>query len=172
MVRKKELKERAIYVYPPAEIAQRWKGQAEHSGASISRFVIEHVENSLNAETDPEYQPRTSLIEENRKLAEALKEKDKRNHQLELLVEKLEEDLRVYRSRIFPDTGDEKVRYYDRRLVQILKETGPHTSDVLLHRLGISLSDMGAVKMVSSQLDSLQAFGLVRQTSKGWAWIE
>ena len=172
MVNKKELKERAIYVYPPTEVAQRWKDQAERSGASISRFVIEHVENSLNAETDPDYQPRTSLIEENRKLTEALKEKDKHNHQLELLVEKLEEDLRVYRSGIFPDTGNEKVLYYDKRLVQILKETGPHTSDALLNRLDVSLSDMADVKMVSAQLDILQVFGLVRQTSRGWTWIE
>jgi len=171
MVNKRELKQRAIYVYPPAEVAQRWKDQAERSGASISRFVIEHVENSLNSETDPDYQPRTSLIEENRKLAEALNEKDKRIHQLELLVEKLEEDLRIYRSRIFPDS-DEKVRDYDKRLIQILREAGPHTSDALLHRLGVSLSDMGAVKMVSAQLDILQAFGLVRQTSRGWAWVE
>ena len=171
MVKKKELKERAIYVYPPADVSQRWKDQAENSGSSISRFVIEHVENSLNAETDPEYQPRTSLIEENRKLAEALKEKDKRNHQLELLVEKLEEDLRAYRSRIFPDTK-EKIRDYDKRLIQILKEAGPYTSDALLHRLGVSLSDIGAVKMVSAQLDTLQAFGLVRQTSRGWTWVE
>jgi len=171
MVKKKELKQRSIYVYPPAEVSQRWKDQAEHSGASISRFVIEHVENSLNAETDPDYQPRTSLIEENKKLAEALKEKDKRNHQLELLVDKLEEDLRVYRSRIFPDT-DEKIRDYDKRLIQILKEAGPHTSDALLHRLGVGLSDMGAVKMVSAQLDILQAFGLVRPTGRGWMWVE
>jgi hypothetical protein len=35
MVRKKELKERAIYVYPPAEIAQRWKEQ--------ERYFIYHI---------------------------------------------------------------------------------------------------------------------------------
>ncbi|MFH2112421.1 MAG: hypothetical protein ABIJ47_14325 [Candidatus Bathyarchaeota archaeon] len=172
MVRKKELKQRAIYVYPPAEIAQRWKDQAERSGASISRFVIEHVENSLNAETDPDYQPRTGLIEENKKLAEALKEKDRYNHHLELLVDKQEEDLRVYRSRIFPDTGNEKVRDYDKRIVQILKETGPHTSDSLLLRLGVGPDDMAAVKAVSAQLEVLQVFGLVRQTSRGWTWAE
>ena len=172
MVRKKELKERAIYVYPPAEIAQRWKEQAEKTGTSISRFVIEHVENSLNTETDPDYQPRTSIIDENRKLTEALKEKDKRNHHLELLVDKLEEDLRAYRSRLFTDPHATGVRDYDKRLVQILREPGALTSDALLQRLGIKVEETEAIKAVSAQLENLQAYGLVKQTSKGWAWIE
>ena len=172
MVKKKELKERAIYVYPPTETAQRWKEQAEKAGTSISRFVIEHVENSLNTETDPDYQPRTSLIDENRKLAEALKEKDKRNHHLELLVDKLEEDLRAYRSRLFTDPSITGVRDYDKRLIQTLREPGPHTSDTLLQRLGIKVEETEAIKAVSAQLENLQAYGLVRQTSRGWMWVE
>jgi len=52
MVKKKELKKRAIYVYPPADMAEKWKSRAQTSDVSISRFVIEHVENSLNREEE------------------------------------------------------------------------------------------------------------------------
>ena len=45
MVNKKELKQRAIYVYPPAHMAENWKTMATQSNTSISKFVIEHVEN-------------------------------------------------------------------------------------------------------------------------------
>ena len=172
MVKKKELKERAIYVYPPAEMAQRWKEQAEKSGTSISRFVIEHAENSLNAETDPDYQSRSSLIDENRKLAEALKEKDRQNRHLELLVDKLEEDLRLYRSKLFTETSFTGVRSYDKRLVEILREPGTHSSDTLLQRLGVKPTETEAVKAISAQLENLQTCGLVKPTSKGWMWIE
>ena len=101
MVRNKELKQRAIYSYPPAEMSARWKKAAETSGTSVSKFVIEHVENSLGKEEG--FQSRSVIIDENRHLRESLKEREKRVHHLELLVEKLEEDLRRYRAQIFTD---------------------------------------------------------------------
>ncbi len=52
MVKKKELKKRAIYVYPPSEMSEKWKNTAKESGESISKFVIEHVENSLNRDVE------------------------------------------------------------------------------------------------------------------------
>jgi len=171
MVNKTELKQRAIYVYPPAEIAQRWKTQAEGSGASISKFVIEHVENSLNIESDPEYQPRTSLIDENRKLTESLTEQDKRVHHLELLVSKLEEDLRLYRSKLFADPDSAVIRDYESKLVKILMEPGYHDSNTVLYRLGVKPDNIEVIKAVSTQLETLQRFGLVRASSKGWMWI-
>ena len=42
------IKERSIYVYLPShEMVKAWKKRAKKQGASISKFVIEHVENSL-----------------------------------------------------------------------------------------------------------------------------
>jgi len=35
MVKKKELKKRAIYVYPPPEMSENWKKIAAQSGNSI-----------------------------------------------------------------------------------------------------------------------------------------
>jgi len=168
MVKEKGLKERAIYVYPPAEMAVRWKKLAEASGTSISKFVMEHVENSLGS--DEWYSSRAVIIEENRHLRESLRENEKRGHHLELLVEKLEEDLRTYRARMFTDPGFSGVRSYDKRLVEILKQPGAHTSEELLSRLGIKPTEQEAVKAVSVQLENLQGYGLVRSSRRGWMW--
>jgi hypothetical protein len=169
MVKEKGLKERAIYVYPPAEMAASWKGLAEASGTSISKFVMEHVENSLGLE-DEGYSSRSALIEENRQLRESLREKEKRVHHLELLVGKLEEDLRRYRARMFTDPSFSGIRSYDRRLVEILKQPGTHSSEELLSRLGIKPTEQEAIKAVSVQLENLQGYGLVRSTRRGWMW--
>lgn len=171
MVKKKELKQRAIYVYPPAEIAERWKILADQAGTSISKFVVEHTENSLKLNSD-DYRTRTNIIEENSRLHEALQEKEKRNHHLELLVEKLEEDLRLYRSKLFTDESFTGIRTYDRKLVEMLREPGPHTSQSILARLGVKPAEVEAIKAVSKQLENLEAYGLLRSTGRGWMWTE
>ena len=172
MVNKKELKQRAIYVYPPTEIAQRWKTMAMESGASISKFVLEHVENSLAAEEDQGFKPRIDLIEENRRLLEDITEKERRIHHLELLVGKLEEDLRVYRAKQFQDPDETRVRGYERKLVQLLREPGYHPDVEILAKLGVDTGNSEHLKGVSAQLESLQQMGLVRETGKGWIWVE
>jgi hypothetical protein len=172
MVKKKELKKRAIYVYPPAKMSERWKAQANKSNTSISKFVIEHVENSLNMEQEEGYSSRSVIIEENRQLRETLTEKERRISHLELLVEKLGEDLRMYRARIFTDEDFRGVRNYDKKLIALLKEPGVRTSEEILDRLGIGAKESEAVKAVSKQLENLEAYGLVRSTGKGWMWKE
>ena len=43
----------AIYVYlPTVGMADQWKSMADKSKISISKFVIEHVENSLKQEEE------------------------------------------------------------------------------------------------------------------------
>jgi len=169
MVKKKELKQRAIYVYPPADMAENWKNLASESGSSISKFVIEHVENSLGLSED-DFRSRSIVIEENMQLRDALSEKDKRNQHLELLVEKLEEDLRRYRTRLFTDTTYDGASPYDRQLVELLMEPGFHNTDSIFARLRVRLTDSEIVKGISAQIETLERFGLVRNTSKGWVW--
>ncbi|MEM2905849.1 MAG: hypothetical protein QW057_02075 [Candidatus Bathyarchaeia archaeon] len=42
---------------------REWKGSAEKSGVSISKFVVEHVKNSLKQEEGEEgYAPRAELL--------------------------------------------------------------------------------------------------------------
>ena len=171
MVKKKELKQRAIYVYPPAEMAETWKKLAKTSGTSISKYVIEHVENSLGlAEND--YRSKSNVLEENRQLKETLAEKEKRNHHLDLLVEKLEEDLQLYRSKLFTDTSNMGTRTYDKQLMALLREPGAHNTDTILTRLRIKPTDTEVIKAISIQLENLEAYGLLRNTGKGWIWSD
>ena len=49
------IRERSIYVYlPGTEMVKQWKKMANQSGMSISKFVIEHVNNSLHQEQNKE----------------------------------------------------------------------------------------------------------------------
>ncbi len=152
-------------------MSEKWKRVAEKSGESISKFVIEHVENSLNKDEEG-FSSRSALLEENKHLRETLQDKDKRVEHLELLVEKLEEDLRFYRSKMFTDTGFTGVRSYDRKLIEILRERGTHSTEELLSRLRIKQNETEAIKAISKQLENLEAYGLARSTMKGGKWKE
>jgi hypothetical protein len=171
MVKTETIKQRAIYVYLPSQdMVDRWKELAKTHGTSISKFVAEHVENSLRQE-DSDYLSRSFLIDENRKLKESLEEKEKHIRHLEILVEKLEEDLRRYRSQMFLDEGYSGIRKYDRRLVDVLRESGVHGNDEILSRLGVKPHEHESIKAISNQLENLQSYGLVRSTPRGWEWV-
>ncbi len=167
------IKQRSIYVYLPSQaMIQRWKTLAKTSGTSISKFVAEHVENSLRQEEEAGYKSRSTLIEQNRLLSETLNEKERRIRHLDLLVEKLEQDLRQYRAQMFTDEDFTGVRSYDKKLVEILREPGVHDNDAILSRLGIKPTEEGSIKAVSKQLELLQSYGLVKATPRGWSWVE
>ncbi len=167
------IKQRAIYVYLPThEIVKRWKDLAQKADTSISKFVAEHVENSLMQEENNDYKTRSSLLDEIIKLTETLGEKEKRIRHLDLLVEKLEEDLRLYRAQRFTDESFMGIKQYDRKLIEIVREPGSHSSEEILSRLGVKPREQEAVKAISVQLENLKRYGLVRSTSKGWIWVE
>ena len=166
------IKRRAIYVYLPSiEMVEHWKELARRQGTSISKFVMGHVENSLRQD-DEGYRSRSSLVEENRELLERLEEKEKQVRHLEMLLEKLEEDLRLYRAQPFLDDDFTGIRTYDRRLVEILREPGVHSHDEILSRLGIKTMEHEAIKAVSKELERLQNYGLVKATPRGWKWTQ
>ena len=171
MVNKKDLKQRAIYVYPSAEMSERWKIQAREAGTSISKFVIEQVENSLRLE-EPDYKTRVDLIKESRQLLETIHEKDKRIDHLDMLVEKLEQDLRQQRDRLFTDLKFTGIRSYDKKIIEILREPGIHSTDELIIRLGIKPRDIDSIKAVSVQLENLEQYGLIKPGPKGYTWKE
>ena len=167
------IKERAIYVYLPSiEMAERWKESAERQGTSVSKFVLEHVENSLRQEEEPSYKSRAELFEEVRRLNERLEEERKRNRRLDILVDKLEKELRRYRARPFLEEQFEGVRRIERDLVNLLRKGGILSSEEILSRLGIDPPEHEAIQGVSKQIDVLVSYGLVQPTPRGWKWTE
>lgn len=167
------IKDRSIYVYLPThEMVKAWKKRAKKQGVSISKFVIEHVENSLQQEEDPTYKPRGDLVKEINELRDQIKELSDDNRQKKIVIERLDNELRKYRAEVFLEERFEGVRKYDKELIGILKRRGVVDSDGLLKDLGIDPRDSNLVIAVSKQLENLEAYGLVSSTKRGWRWNE
>jgi hypothetical protein len=165
------IKERSIYVYLPShEMVKDWKKRAKRQGVSISKFVIEHVENSIQQEEDPTFKPRGDLVKEISELRSELKELKEDNRQKRIVIERLENELRRYRAEVFLEERFEGVRKYDKELIDILKRRGVVDSDELLRELGIDPRESDLVQAVAKQLESLEAYGLVLATKRGWRW--
>jgi hypothetical protein len=168
------IKQRAIYVYLPSlEMAQEWKGRSKKAGTSISKYVIERVEDSFRREDGEEgYTSRLELIERLRKNEEELKKIRDDNRLLRKLVENFDAELKRYRAQPFLEEDFQGVRSFDRELIQLLKEGVLLSDDELLSRLNVSSLDTNVVKAVSSQLQVLASYGLVEFTGRGWRWSE
>ncbi|MEM2129150.1 MAG: hypothetical protein QXZ70_00980 [Candidatus Bathyarchaeia archaeon] len=166
------IKERAIYVYLSSiEQKERWQKNADNAGVSISKFVVEHVENSLRQEEEPGYKSRGELWKEINRLRQQVRDLLKKCRLLETVVERQEQELRRYRAKPFLDEVFEGRRGYEKDLVSLLKNREIATSDQLLAHLGVDPSEFDLVKAVSKQLENLEAYGLVKSTPRGWKWI-
>ena len=173
MGKTKAINERYVYAYlPSVEMVRDWKTKAKKSNASISQFILEHVTNSLRQEEGEEhYKPRAEMIEELRKRNETIEKLTRENEITRLALERVESELRRYRSESFLDEGFRGRRRYDEKLIEILKKGQPVSSDQLLHHLRISPKETDLVKAVGNQLENLQSYGLAQKTHHGWKWI-
>jgi hypothetical protein len=170
---RESIRRRSIYVYTPSvETINQWKTKARKAHVSISKFVLEHVSNSLRQEEGEEgYEPRVKMIEELRKKDEEIRTLTKENDTVKLALEHVENELRRYRAELFLEASFQGIRKYDKKLIELLKKGKPISSDQLLHQLRISPKETDLVKAVSRQLDNLEGYGLVRKSHHGWRWV-
>jgi len=166
------IKERAIYVYLPSlEMVEDWKQRAEKGGVSISKFVIERVEESIRREEGEEgYLSRAELIKKLRDAEEELKKARNENRLLKKLAENLDNELRRYRAQPFIEEAFEGVRRFDRDLIELLRKGGSYTQEQILAHLNIDPSDSDLVKAMSKQLEALEGYGLLEYKGRGWRW--
>jgi hypothetical protein len=165
------IKERSIDVYLPSlEQKEKWKKHSEKLGVSISKFVIEYVENSLRQEEEPEFKSRSDLWKENNELKQKVQELSRQCRLLDTVVDKLEQELRRYRGQPFLEKGFEGIRSYEKELIDLLKSKDIVTDGELFSHLSIAPSDGNAVRAVAKQLESLETCGLVKSSSRGWKW--
>ena len=171
MAKTETIKERAIYVYLPSEqIAERWKQQAKESGASVSKFVFEHVEDSLaNEEGIDNIRPRVELVREIAELEEKLEELTRDAQQKRIVIDRLEEELQRYREASFPSG---RVEDYERELVDVFRGRKRIEDDELLAVLKIKEKDNEAILRLHSQLEYLEGCGLLGFDGRGWVWRE
>jgi len=173
MGKTESIKQRSIYVYLPSfEMVEEWKARAEKSNVSVSKFVIEHVTNSLRQEEGEEsYKSRGELIQQLRAKDESIEKLTRENEILRLALERVENELRRYRAEPFLEEDFRGIRGYDKRLMEFLKKGDVIDSDHLLRVLKVDPRDTPLVKAISKQLENLEAYGLVEKTRRGWRWI-
>lgn len=173
MVLKEDLKKRAIYIYlPSVEMADEWKELAEKAGVPISKFVIEHVENSLRQEDKAGYPSRVELIKQLREKNEELINSEKDNRLLRQLIDRLDIELKRYRTQPFLEQEFKGIRSFEKELIELLRKRKIIDSDHLLEELSIDTHELEIVKAINAQLKSLEAYGLIEATVRGWRWLE
>jgi hypothetical protein len=174
------IKERAVWVYLPSiEQKERWQKFADQSGVSLSKWVIETVEEAVRPTEEREWKPRKDLEEEIEGLKKEVASLRGEFRQQKIIREKLERELRRYRAEPFLAPRFEGIRHYDKELIELLRsnrslDEKPKalTDSEILQYLGIDPNEEDAVKAVSAQLANLEAYGIVKSTPKGWKWIE
>lgn len=175
VVADKALKERSLYVYlPSTAMAKDWKERADKKGVSISKFVIEHVSDSLRrleGENDGQFS-KQEISQKLRETEDELKRITKDARLYKQLAEKFDNELKYYRTKPFLDEKFEGIRAYDKELIALLKKKGAVDSDDLLDELGIDPKEVELVKGIRNQLENLSAYGLVKPTARGWKWIK
>jgi len=140
----------------------RWEEEAKKERLSRAAFIREAVEFYLR-ETDSSRPPRVDpkLQEENQKLREDLKLRA-------LALEKAETDLFRLRNAVFLERQGQSPMNVE--LLDLLKTGTLWTADKLLEALGVSPRDVEATRIISRQLQILQAAGMITETTRGWRW--
>jgi hypothetical protein len=168
--RTKTIKERLVYVYLPSEeMVAKWKKQAKAARTSLSKFVIEHVESGIRQEDD-DFVPRLKLLKKITDLGEKNDLLRQEKQRLGIVVDKLQEDLQVYRMQPFLDNRFEGVRMYERGLIDVFKKKGFIKTDELWREIDVNPRDETTVKAVTRQLENLEQYGLIKKTFEGWRW--
>jgi hypothetical protein len=167
----KTIKKRAIYVYLPSQkMSDEWKKRADKAGSSISKFVIDRVEDSLRTEDGEGYLNRLELVKKLDAQEEELKQLRTDNRLLKKLVENLDNEAKRLRAQPFLNDSFKGVRRYNQELLTILKEGGSYSGEELLTKLNIDPSETDLIKAVNKQLEMLESYGLVEYVGRGWKW--
>ena len=169
------IKQRRVDVYLPSlEAKQHWTEVAKASGMSLSKYISNLVELSMEDQTLGT--DRQSLLEVNEQLHHQLKDADDRIRLLEALRDKLDGELRTYRMNPFLDKDFRGMRQLDRELVRLLKtrtSQGQHATlpaEHILRELGVKPTETEAVRGINAQLDAFVDYGLVEYTASGFRW--
>jgi hypothetical protein len=168
MVRK-DLAKRHVDLYLPSDaIKSKWESVASERHVSLSKFIYEMVEAALANESDislSSQEELSKLIDENRSLRQDIEAK-------EALIDRRTQELyRVQHLSFLESTETEGKRPFDKELISILKASSRAIpGQEVLARLRVNPLDTDKVIIISKQLEILQHYGLIQETSLGWKW--
>lgn len=171
MGKTESIKERRVDVYlDTLDRKERWTRKADEEGESLSKFVQKCVEYAIE-KGGPDF---AELGERSKNLQDLEQEvKSLRNEvkQKNIVIDKLESDLRRYRMEPFLEDDYEGVRKFDQELIELLKGTDRIKSEELVHELGVDQTDREIMQSIDSQLQQLESYGLITHTTHGWRWV-
>lgn len=164
------IKDRRVDVYVDSiDRKKRWARIADEEGESLSKFVQQCVEFAIEqggpdfAQLGEEAKRIQDLEEEVQNLRQDVKQK-------QIVIDKLESEVKHHRTKPFLEEDFEGRRTYDQELIEELKRADRIPGDELLRRLDIDPTETEIVKGINTQLEQLEDYGLVRSTPKGWVW--
>ena len=165
------IKERSIYVYlPDKAMTEEWKNLARETGQSISKFVVERVEDSLRNNGDGPRHSRKDLIDRVRDLEMQLAAAQEDLTIKSRAYVALESELQSLRVQPFLNPGSSGVRQYNKDLMELFKRKKRITYDELLPSLRIKPTDVEQVTAINNQIELLVSLGLVKVDLRGWRW--
>jgi hypothetical protein len=147
----------------------RWKKAADEKGIPLSRFIVEYVENQLRE--DESFSSRLEMQNTIDKLQEENVELRRKRNNLDIVIDKLQEELQVYRMQPFLNDQYHGIRQYERKLIDVLKNSKSVRDDAILRHVGIRPSDSEGMKALQRQLLMLERYGVIKKTRDGWSWI-
>lgn len=171
--KKPKITKRTIPVYlPTIDMKEHWKNKAEEAGLSASKFVIEHVENSLVQEENKDiHDSRAELMEQIKDLKDENAELRKRNNMLDTLVDRLDEEMKRYRAQPFMQDEFYGIREYEEQLINLFKEREKVRKEDIYDLLGIDpMKNSDIVKGINRQLETLERYGVIDDRGKVWIW--
>lgn len=164
--------QRTINVYMPSfEMKEQWKESAEAANQSISKFVIEHVTNSLNHEKEtPSVETRLQLIKDNKKLREENKELLKQIKDKEKLAEIYEKEARSHSVEPFLEKDFTGIRKFEKDLIELFKKEIEVRKEDLYKKLHIKSLDVDTTTAIQKQIELLEEYGLLKDIGGFWRW--
>ncbi len=164
------IKKRRVEIYlPTVQTLERWKKLASDQHLPLSKFVFEHVEESLKNYTQTHNQ--IVLLERIKTLEQENKQLHQENRMKTKAIENLEVELQHLRRKAFTQLNYTGIRQYEKELIQLLQTRKQIQNDELLRRLNINPTNIETVKAITRQLDNLEAYGLIKPIPGGWKWI-
>jgi chaperonin GroEL (HSP60 family) len=163
---------RTVNVYLPTyEMRIKWKDLAKKTGTSLSKFIIEHVENSIQQEKDEnKFNTRLELLKQLKNIKQENKNLRKQNKMMDTVIERLESELHKKRIEPFIETEFKGTRTYSNELINLLREKKEIRKEELLDLLNIESTDLEIIKGLHQQIHDLEEYGIITDRGVTWKW--
>jgi len=160
-----------IYL-PDLQRVSEWKSLAKEHGQSLSKFVIERVEDSLSRNGEGPRYTRKELIDRTFELEKEVKHLKEDLDMKTKAYRALEQELQILRVRPFMSPVAQGMKEVNDTIIQLFRKKKRINYDDILPLLGVKPTDMDLVKSVNNQIEMMIGYGLLKQDLKGWRWLD